>query len=55
MNDTTVTIHPTIKQSINQIIWEEAVNENISMGRALEKFICTSPLYEKRIKEKRKS
>jgi len=55
MKDTTVTIHPTIKQSVNQIIWEEALKEDISMGRALEKFITTSPLYQKRITDKKKS
>lgn len=53
MRDTTVTIHPTVKQSVNSILYYVSVEQDMAMGKVLEDMLKDSPKYQEAMKKYR--
>lgn len=46
MRDTTVTIHPTVKQSVNAVLYYLSVEEDKSIGKVIEEILTECPRFQ---------
>jgi len=51
MRDTTVTIHPTIKQSVNAVLFYASQDEDKAIGKVIEEMLQDSPKYQELVRK----